>query len=397
MKVVGIIAEYNPFHNGHKLMIEKCRELGATHVVVVMSGNFVQRGSVAIMDKRQRAKSALLGGADLVIELPVNIATQTAERFARGGVQILDALGVCDAIAFGVENDDKELLLKAAEAVLDERVDTIIKRELEGGVNYATARETAVREVYGEEISEVLTKPNNILAVEYIKARNKINPNMELMPIKREKVDHDSTSKNGSFASASTIRTLLEQKDESAFDFIPVESKNAFLEMCSVGRAPATLDEGERAILGILRNLSKEDIKNAPDVSEGLESRIYNAIKTATSLEELYDIIKTKRYTHSRIRRIISSLFLGLSEEDIKLGAQYIRILGMNERGREVLKMAKEFAKLPVITKTAHISELSKEANRVFELECKATDLYNLSTPRILPCGTEYKDEIIMI
>ena len=397
MKVVGIIAEYNPFHNGHKMMIEKCREMGATHVVVVMSGNFVQRGGVAIMEKRPRARAALMGGADLVLELPVNVATQTAERFARGGVEILSALGLCDAIAFGVEDDNLSLLMKAAEAVTDERVDSLIKEELSGGVNYALARQNAVREVYGEEISNILSKPNNILAVEYIKARNNMAPDIELWPIKREKVEHDSPSVSGSFASASTIRTLLEQRDESAFEFLPNETVDAYASMCDIGRAPATIYMGERAILGILRNLSKEDIRKAPDVSEGLESRIYNAIKTATSLEELYDIVKTKRYTHSRIRRIITSLFLGLTVEDIRLGVQYIRVLGMNERGREVLRGSKESAKLPVITKTAQLSGLSKEANRVFELECKATDLYNLSTPRILPCGTEYKDEIIML
>ena len=174
-------------------------------------------------------------------------------------------------------------------------------------------------------------------------------------------------------------------------------SKEEFERLKAVGRAPACFDESERAILSRLRMLSIADIKNAPDVSEGLENRIYNAIQTATSLEELYDIIKTKRYTHSRIRRIITALYLGIKPEDAKLQVPYIRVLGFNERGREILKIAKETAKLPVIMKSAGFTTLSDEAKHVFELECKATNLYNLSTPRILPCGTEYSDEIVML
>ncbi len=397
MKVTGIVAEYNPFHNGHKYMIEKCREGGATHIVAVMSGNFVQRGSVAIMDKRARAAAALGSGADLVLELPVCLAVSTAELFARGGVSLLHALGCVDALGFGAECDNVELLLKAADAVCDIRVHEIIKRELEGGISYPKARENAVLEVFGDEVASVLSQPNNILGVEYIKALKSLDSEITPEPVLRQGAAHDSLKENGEFASASALRILLERGDEAAYEYMPESSVREFERLKAVGRAPACFDESERAILSRLRMLSVSDIRNAPDVSEGLENRIYNAIQTATSLEELYDIIKTKRYTHSRIRRIITALYLGIKPEDAKLQVPYIRVLGFNERGREILKLAKETAKLPVVMKSSQIDTLSDYAKHVFELECKATNLYNLSTPRILPCGTEYSDEIVML
>ena len=397
MKVVGIVAEFNPLHNGHKYLIDKCREEGATHIVAVMSGNFVQRGSVAIMDKRARTAAALSCGVDLVIELPLPWAVATAELFAHGGVSILGGLGMVDAIAFGCETDDKELLMKTVSAICDIDVGQRISEELAGGVTYAAARESAVRKSYGDEVADVLTQPNNILAVEYIKAIKSQGLDIDIMPIKRQGAAHDSLKENGEFQSASALRILLERGDAEAFKYMPEPSANEFSRLRSVGRAPVAIEESERAILSRLRMLTVSDIKNAPDVSEGLENRIYNAIQAATSLEELYAIIKTKRYTHSRIRRIITALYLGIGPDDAKGDIPYIRILGFTEAGREILREAKNVSTLPVIMKTAQFDELGESAKHIFELECKATDLYNLASPRILPCGTEFTDEIIML
>ena len=397
VKVVGLVAEYNPYHNGHQYMINACRKQGATHIVAVMSGNFVQRGSVAIMDKRARAKAALLDGVDLVIELPVPWAVSTAELFARGGVSALLGLGCVDTLAFGCETADKDLLIKAADAVCDIKVHELIKDKLTGGVTYAVAREAAVLELYGEEIANVIRMPNNILAVEYIKAMRSLGGNFDIMPIERIGADHDSLKENGDSRSASALRIMLERGDATAFDFMPQSSVDEFKRLQKVGRAPVTIDDSERAILSRLRMLSVEDIKEAPDVSEGLENRIYNAIMSATSLEELYSIVKTKRYTHSRIRRIVTALYLGISPSDALHRVPYIRVLGFTEKGREVLKAAKDTSGLPIIMKSSQTYELSDYAKHVFELECKATNLYNLATPRILPCGTELTDEVIMI
>lgn len=397
MKVSGIVAEYNPFHNGHKYMIDCVRGYGATHVVAAMSGNFVQRGSVAIMDKRARARAALESGVDLVVELPIPWAVSTAERFARGGVSVLNALGCVDTLAFGCETADPALLKNTADAVCDIKVHELIKKELEGGITYAAARENAVRGFYGDEIADVLKKPNNILAIEYLKALKRTGSSMDIYPVFRKGAAHDELKENGEFASASALRILMERGDPEYEKFMPAETALEFAKQVKTGRAPVCQDESERAILSRLRMLSPSDIKEAPDVSEGLENRIYDAIRTATSLEELYAVVKTKRYTHSRIRRIVTSLWLGIKAEDAQAEVPYIRVIGFNERGREILKASKESAKLPVIMKTSQIQALSKEARHVFELECKATDLYNLTTPRILPCGTECSDEIVML
>lgn len=396
MKTTGIVAEYNPFHNGHRAHVDRCRENGATHIVAVMSGNFVQRGSVAIMDKRARAAAALRGGVDLVVELPVPFAVATAEVFARGGISVLEGLGCVDALSFGAECDDRALLEAAAKAVTDPKVDELIKQELSGGVSYPTARAYAVRAVYGTDIADVLEGPNNILAVEYLKELQRIGSAMAVEPVRRVGNDHDGLTATDEFASASMLRILLERGDERAFDFMPETTQVEFKRMAGVGRAPVRVEESERAILSRLRMLRAEDIAKAPDVSEGLENRIYNAIQSATSLEELYDIVKTKRYTHSRIRRIVTALYLGIRPED-RNTVPYLRVLGFNDRGLEVLKKAKETAPLPVITKAAAIEALDEKARHTFELECRATNLYNLATPRILPCGTEYSDEIVML
>ena len=397
MNITGIVAEYNPYHNGHPYLTAKCREAGATHVVAVMSGNFVQRGSVAIMDKRARAKAALSDGVDLVLELPVPWAVSTAELFARGGLSVLAGLGCVDSLAFGCETADGELLQKAAEAVCDIKVHDLIKDELEGGITYAAARENAVRKLYGDEIADVISKPNNILAVEYLKAMKSVGTSFNVMPIKRNGAEHDSLKENGEFSSASALRIMLERGDERAFEFMPESSVSEFKRLEKVGRAPVAIDDSERAILSRLRMLSAEDIKEAPDVSEGLENRIYNAIQSATSLEELYSIVKTKRYTHSRIRRIITALYLGIAPQDALHKVPYIRVLGFNEQGREILKLAKDKASLPIIMKSSQSYELPEYGKHIFDLECKATNLYNLATPRILPCGTELTDEVIML
>lgn len=396
MKTTGIIAEYNPFHNGHKALVNACRANGATHIVAAMSGNFVQRGSVAIMDKRSRAAAAIRGGVDLVLELPVPFAVATAEVFARGGIEVLNGLGCVDALGFGAECYDRELLLKAADAVVDPAVDEQIKAELAGGVSYPTARAYAVRSVYGPEIADVLEGPNNILAVEYLKELKRIGSGIAVEPYPRMGNPHDAMTPTDEFASASMLRILLERGDEHAFDYMPETTQVEFKRMAAVGRAPVRVEESERAILSRLRMLTPEDIAKAPDVSEGLENRIFNAIQSATSLEELYDIVKTKRYTHSRIRRIVTALYLGILPED-RAAVPYLRVLGFNDRGLEILKAAKETATLPIITKPAAISELNENARHLFELECRATDLYHLATPRILPCGTEFSDEIVML
>lgn len=397
MKTVGITAEYNPFHNGHKYLIDKLHENGATHTVAVMSGNFVQRGSFAIAEKRVRAKAALLSGVDLVIELPVPWAVSSAETFSHGAVQLLQSMGCIDAIGFGAECADITKLLSAKNAVTSKECDEKIKDLLSGGISYPVARAEAVEKLYGKEICDIISTPNNILAVEYLKALSTFDSSIEPMPVLRRGPEHDSPDGSGNFTSASAIRNALISKDTSAWSYIPDSACAVLKEAIADDRAPINSDYVDRIVLTKLRGLTVEDIAKAPDVSEGLENRIFNAIGSASSLYELYDMIKTKRYTHSRIRRIIINLFLGLEEKDTAFGIPYIRVLGFNKNGQDILKTARDTASLPIIMKASQVNPLSENARHIFELERRATDLYTLAMPSPYPCFGEMTDQMIIV
>lgn len=398
MKIHGVIAEFNPFHNGHKYLLEKCREEGASHVVVAMSGNFVQRGKPAIMEKWARAKCALLNGADLVVEIPIVWSLSSAENFARGGVQILDALGCVNKLNFGSESKDVELLTSIAKTCVLPDIQERIRENLSQYMNYPMAREKAVASVLGEETACLLKNPNDILGVEYIKAINEIKSNIVPCPIKRIGPAHDSLNGQDEYLSATQIRRQLIAGDYDALNFVPKEVKDIIETLMENNRTPVDIKKIETAILSKLRIMDKPEIKKAPDVTEGLENRIYNCIRCTTSLKGLYDEIKTKRYTYTRIRRIIMDLFLGINLNDVRKKPPYIRVLGFNAKGQEILKRAKLTATLPVITKPTHIKDLDdKYAHRIFELECQSTDMFTLAMPEPLPCGLEMTENIVIL
>ena len=398
MNIHGIIAEFNPFHNGHKFILEKIREKGASHVVVAMSGNFVQRGKPAIMDKWARARCALLNGVDLVVEIPIVWSLSSAENFARGGVEVLNALGCVNELNFGSENGDIESLKRLATNVVSEQFQDILKINLNKYISYPKAREKAIESVLGKDLSKIISNPNDILGVEYIKALNAINSRIEPCPIKRVGPAHDSLTKKDEYLSATQIRNLLIKKDYSCCNFVPQNVEDIIKLSIKQGKSPVCINSLENSIISKLRLMDKKDIKKAPDVTEGLENRIYNSIKSARSLDELYSTIKTKRYTYSRISRIIIDLFLNIESKDITTTPPYVRVLGFNKKGQEILKEAKNTATLPVITKPTHISDIDNEyAQRIFELECKSTDMYTLAMPRPLPCGLEMTENVVII
>lgn len=394
MKITGITAEYNPFHKGHRYHIEQTRNMGATHIVAVMSGNYVQRGEFALLEKTVRAKSALLGGVDLVIELPVPYAIAPAEKFAWGAITLLDSLGVVDSISFGSESGNAEKITEAAKAVLAPSVQCSLQAELKNGISFAKARESAVGKEYGREIASLLTNPNDTLGVEYMKAlilrQSKIVP----WAVTRFGVSHDSDTPSAGFASASLIRQMVFQA-ASVQDLLPEESFALLSEEIKQQRAPADYIRLERAILSTLRRMSRSELSLLPDISEGLENRIFTAVRESSSLMECLSKIKTKRYSLARIRRILLSAFLGINKDVYSFGLPYIRILGMNNRGQEILRAAKEKALLPIVTRSRNIFKLGENANKLFQLECIATDLYMLSLPDIFPCGLEASREII--
>ncbi len=392
----GIVAEFNPFHNGHKYLIDTIKNNGENTVTVVMSESFVQRGECACVSPNARTRMALQCGADLVLSLPVPYATASAERFALGGLSVLGGLGCVDALTFGAECGNAEKLKKCATVLVSSKFSVVLEKYLNEGVSFPVARQKAVEEESSKEIAEILSSPNNILGVEYIKAIKKLGLNMDVNPITRKGVAHDSEEASGDFCSASAIREMLENKKPFG-DFLPEETFKILNEEIKNKKAPASFSKLETAILYKLRSMSIEDFKELPDVSEGLEYRLFDAVKTSVYLEEILEKVKTKRYTHSRIRRIIICAFLGIKKEDVQAPVPFIRVLGFNENGAKVLKKAKETATLPIVTKSSEINALGESAKRVFELECFARDMLSLALPVRDEFGKEMTDKLIVL
>ena len=395
MKTVGIITEYNPFHNGHELLIRKARENGATHVVIVMSGNFVQRGEPAIFTHGARTRAALECGADLVIQLPVVYAVSGAQKFARAGVRILDSLGCIDEIVFGSECGDTELIVSTARAIYSPQVQSLIGGEMKKGVTFAVARENALRSV-NEKFADVIKTPNNILGVEYVAALDEIGSEIKPYAVSRIGAGHGESGGVGETASASYIRELIANGGEWQ-KFVPSAAAEIFEDEIKNNKALVNYDKFETAVLFKLRTTNREELSLAPDVSEGIENRILSAASRATCLEELYMIAKTKRYTHARIRRIVLNHLLGITDGLLSVPVSYIRILGINGRGTELIRMIKGSAKLPLISKTADISTVGEDAKKLFEAECRATDVYSILTETNGSCGLERDYKVIIL
>lgn len=394
MQVCGIISEYNPFHFGHAALIQQARKAGATHVAAIMTGNYVQRGEPALLSKWARTKQALSCGVDLVVELPLPWAVAGAEKFALGGVALANALGV-DWLGFGSECGDVQALTKAANALLDPGLQAEIRRELQEGITYARARMNAVESLFGTKTACLLNEPNNILGIEYIKALNQLNAKAIPFTIRRVGAAHDEQNSDSPIASASKIRNTVLSKGNYC-ELLPPSSAEILKEEIEAGRAPVSLLCMERAILAKLRTMEKSEYASLPDLSEGLENRLFQAVKNASTLEEVFLLTKSKRYTHARIRRIVLSAFLGVTSGMNQGTPPYLRVLGMNNRGTEILRRAKNVKKLPIISHSSDILLLDNRAKNVIELENRATDLYALCMPESAPCGLDRTTGIII-
>ena len=386
MRAVGVIAEYNPFHAGHAWHLAETRRLlgeGAA-VVCVMSGSWVQRGECALTDKWTRAAMALRGGADLVLELPVPWAISSAEGFAQGAVATLKATGVVGAISFGSESGHLGDLCRIAEATQTVEFQTALRAELEKGISFADARQRAVTNIIGKG-AKLLQGPNDSLGVEYIRAAGR---DMVVMTVKRQGVSHDSDSPADGFASATMLRQLARQGVEEELSRWMAEEDVAALREAGMAR----MERIERAMLACLRQMTEEDFAALPDsgAAEGLPSRLYRAAAKAGNLEEFYALAKTRRYAHSRIRRLALWAFLGMTKSDRTEGPSYLRVLGMNGQGKELLREMKTRATLPILTKPAHIKTQDAATQHLFGLECKATDLYGLCYDVPKPKGLDF-------
>ncbi len=398
MKIGGIVAEYNPFHNGHRYQLQKTIETGElTHIVAVMSSNYVQRGEAAIVSKWARAEMAVKNGIDLVIELPTLWSTSYAQRFAEGAVSLLDALGCVDILSFGSEIGNIDELIACKNAINSEEVKERLKENLDLGLGFATARAEALRSVCGNRFFDILEGANNTLGIEYLNALDTLGSDIVPMTIRRKGATHDSIMRSDNFASASEIRRMIRENDKEWEMYVPQSVADIYNREASEEKAPCLNEKLEFSILCCMRQLSAEDIGLSPDVSEGIEYRIHDAALKARTLDELYSLAKTKRYSHARIRRIVLHAFMGFVKDDYKGNPPYIHVLAMNDNGKEILKEAKEKAKLPIVTKASDFDELSEYGRHVFSLEDMCTDVFSLSSPAILPCGREKTNGIIVL
>lgn len=380
MKIVGIVAEYNPFHNGHKFHIEESRRLIAEEsaTVCVMSGDFVQRGEAAIFSKYARAEAAILGGADLILELPLPWSVSSAEKFSMGAVGLLGSLGCVDYISFGSECGDMQVLSAIATALMDPALDSAIVEELKSGISYAAARQKAIAKDIGS-LANYLETPNNILAIEYLKALYSLRLKMEPITVQRTGAGHD---KEG--GSASDIRKML-GLGKPFNNYVPCEAADIFIHEMEMGRGPVTMDSLECAILSRFRTMNEDDFSSIPDDAEGLGNRICAAAHEEVTLDGVLAAAKSKRYALSRIRRMCICAALGIKEQDGDGTPPYARVLAANDKGKAVLNLISQKSSIPVITKPASVKELSAECKRIFELGSSAHDLYVL--------GYEAKEE----
>ena len=357
MSRVGVICEFNPFHNGHKFLLEKIKSDSHDDIVCIMSGSFVQRGDIAITDKYERAKAALQNGADIVVELPTVYALSSAQVFADNGVHIAAALN-CNRLYFGAENSINDLS-EVASLLENELINDKIRSAMKGGQYYPKALSSAV----GDKHAHILEQPNNILALEYIKACQKYG----ILPIAipRKGAGHDEDVIRDGIASASKIREMIEN-GESYRLLTPMEIDR-----------PCRLSSIESAILYRLKTTTPEELRRIADVSEGLEYRIIEAAKQFNSLNEIYNAVKTKRYTMARIRRIVLAAFLNITQEMQNTPVPYLRILGF-KAGLEGLLRG---AALPLIvkTKTDYESLNNISAKEIFNVDLRAAEAMNIA------------------
>lgn len=376
MKICGIICEYNPFHNGHEYLIRKAKtESGCDAVVCVMSGNFTQRGEPAILNKYIRAKHAVRAGADAVIELPTVFAVSSAEFFAKGAVKLLTSLPSFHKLAFGCESGRKENFLAAA-AAANETADfkNALRMNLKKGVSFVKAKTEALSAIGQKECAALLHTPNNILGTEYQKALNYFKSNAEIFPVRRIGSPHNNIEPNGKFSSASAIRRVLSE------DIMPDAVKSVppyTLE--DLAKAPKNEPFKKIAVYAAL-STPAEELKKILDCSEGLENRLKVLAKSVSDYDLLVRNATTKRYTSSRIRRILAAAVLGISEKLVResLNAPlYLKILAVSKRSADAVLKELSYSPFPLITRSSDAVKLGGCAAMTYEKDIFAADLYH--------------------
>lgn len=396
MAAVGIIAEYNPFHKGHRYHLEQAKSRsGCEHAIVVMSGNFVQRGEPAAFDKRLRAECALNNGADLVLELPTAFALSSAEGFARGGVKVLSGTGLLSHLAFGAESDDLAALRKSADFLEDEAFKACLREKLSEGKSFPRARQEALMDSgISSEEAELCASPNNILALEYLRALSLYGDDILPLPIKREGAAHDAEGIGMEFPSASAIRAALTAGDtQAAFSALPEETAKLLS-----GVSPVSTEDISSLILYTLRWMDTEQLAKLPDVTEGLENLIYRECRTTNCYEELLTRLKSKRYTLARLRRIMMCALLGIESDTAKNGLDhaYIRVLGIRKDAMSLLSELGKYATLPVIIRGEDLKKLPEGARELLKFDTLSGEIYSLAKKEAA-CKNEFAQPLLIV
>jgi len=417
LKILGIIVEYNPFHNGHLYHISRAKEITkADYIIAVMSGHFLQRGEPAIINKWARTKMALNAGVDLVIEIPFVFSTQDANGFAFGAVKLLDSLRIVDYLCFGCETNDLNALYSISNFlhIEPEKFKELIKHYSKNGDEFPKTRSRSLceyhkilgidglKKVSPSELSKLLKHPNNILALEYIKHLLNLNSKMTPLPIKRIGASYHQKNIEGKISSATSIRneiinnftsskTNLFSLNDKIKSTIPLSGFHVLEKELKEGRGPVTFGSYQQSIFAILRRMSSEDISRIHGVTEGLENRIKKASLRSYHVEQLLNSIKTRRYTRTKIQRIILHIMLNLCKEDItifnKCGPLYARILGFSKKGKILLRTIKKNSSLPLISKLSNYlrktistgdNDIQNNLIKMLDYDILSTDMFVL-------------------
>ena len=376
MEATGIICEYNPLHLGHKKQLDAIRIAHPNDgIVCLMSGNYVQRGMPAIIDKSLRAKAAITCGADLVLELPITAALSSAEGFAREGVRILG--GFCSRLFFGAESGNKDTLLTTAKALLSPQFPQALRDELDKGISFPAARQAALQKMGLN--SDILTHPNDILATEYCKAILALGFKTEPMVIPRKGNYHDTLA-DPENPSATALRQLM-QAGESWKNYVPAKAKDIF-----TGAPLHTLSAGEQAILYRLQTMTGDEYESLPYGSEGLWRKLMYNARYFSSLDDILSATKSRRYTRTRLDRMVMCAFLGITEEGLAAPAPYTRVLALNSKGRQLLKAARQSGLFPNAGEWMDqpYQALEHRSGRLYSLFCTDNELpYNEENRRV--------------
>ena len=397
MKIVGLVVEYNPFHNGHLYHLNKSKEVtNATHSIAVMSGNFLQRGEPALFDKYTRAQIAVSNGVDLVVELPSLFACQSAEIFSHGAVTLLNSLNCIDSICFGSEEGDIQILYQIASILTNEPIQfkNILKAYLAEGLLFAVARSKALYDYISsnnlldipeEKLNTILNSSNNILGIEYIKSLIRIKSNIKPYTITRIKSEYNSEIISSNICSATAIRKVLKDSFELSdiSNVVPYHTLYAIENSIKKAFNPM-FDE---YYFDIIKQIIVRDINNLNsyfDVNEGIENKIYKSVFTSNSLDSLQQDIKSKRYTLTRVKRILNNILLGITKEDMNKVKSisyipYVRVLAFNDKGREIIKQIKLNSDICIVNKFANIDFNSDDLFKtLINYDIKASNIYNL-------------------